>query len=106
MSNSWIDNITESNSPLHNKVLELLNSSEVVWEGLGIEGVDNLARNQQLDFEVLEDEYRGRIVSAFKEEDYLTMGKLFHFILSSYVLTVAAHQDPGLDFDDVKIEAP
>lgn len=106
MSNSWINNITESNSPLHNKVLELLNSSEVIWEGLGIEGVDNLARNQQLDFKVLEDEYRGRIVSAFKEEDYLTMGKLFHFILSSYVLTVAAHQDPGLDFDDIKIEAP
>ena len=106
MSNSWIDNITDSNSPLHNKVLELLQNRDVIWEGLGPDGVDNLARNQQLDHEILEEEYRGRIVAAFKEEDYLTMGKLFHFILSSYVLTVAAHQDPDLNFENIKIEAP
>jgi len=94
MSDKWLDGIAENDSRYRNKLIELLNDKDVVWEGLGPDGINSLAKHQILEYSDLEEEYRERIVAAFKDEDYLTMGKLFHFLLSSYVLSVALFNDP------------
>tara|TARA_E500000081_G_scaffold5106_1_gene5754 strand:+ start:1513 stop:1836 length:324 start_codon:yes stop_codon:yes gene_type:complete len=106
MINSWLEGIINEGSPVHNKLIELLNDGGVVWEGLGPDGINSLAQSQHLDYDQLEEEYRDRIVAAFKKEDYLTMGKMFHFMLSSYVLAVAMHKDPDLDLENVQIKDP
>tara|TARA_B100001250_G_scaffold400795_1_gene411802 strand:- start:642 stop:959 length:318 start_codon:yes stop_codon:yes gene_type:complete len=99
MNNSWLKGIVSEESPLHKKLIELLDDKNVVWEGLGPDGIDSLSKNQLLEYESLEEEYRDRIVTAFKEEDYLTMGKMFHFMLSNYLLAVCIHQDPSFEGD-------
>ena len=106
MINTWLEGIVEQGSPIHNKLIELLNDKDVVWEGLGPDGINSLAQDNRLDYDQLEEEYRDRIVAAFKKADYLTMGKMFHFMLSSYVLAVAIHKDPDLDLSHVQIKNP
>lgn len=107
MSNSWLDGIIEiEDFKMRNRITELLNDKDVVWEGLGPDGINSIANSQSVEYERLEKEYRERIVEAFKAEDYLTVGKLFHFLLSSYVLSVAIAKDPFLDIADFQIERP
>ena len=69
MSDKWLNGIAENDSRYRNKLIELLNDKDVVWEGLGPDGINSLAKHQILEYSDLEEEYRERIVAAFKDED-------------------------------------
>ena len=79
----------ENSDRLLGKIEKLLKEPNVVWEGLGPDGIDSMARDQGLEYADLEKEFRNRIVKAYQEDDLLTMGKMFHFLLSSYVQSIA-----------------
>ena len=48
MINTWLEGIVEQGSPIHNKLIELLNDKDVVWEGLGPDGINSLAQDLSL----------------------------------------------------------
>jgi len=86
----------ETSDRLLEKIEALLENSNIVWEGLGPDAINSIALKQGLDYNELEKEFRDRIVKAYFDDDLLTMGRLFYFLLSSYVQSMAIEESADI----------